>query len=54
VQRGPFGGATPLQSGCTGVADQRNLADSEGQQGATNVEVSGGPQRMTWGTKLLA
>jgi hypothetical protein len=48
----PFGGATLLQSGCTGAADQRNLRDSEGQQG-TNVEVSGRLQRMTWGEKLL-
>jgi len=49
----PFGGATPFQPGRTGAADQRSLGDSEGQQGATNVEVSGRPQRMTWGTKLL-
>jgi hypothetical protein len=48
-----LGGATPLQSGRTGAADQRNLGDSKGQQGTTNVEVSDRPQRMTWGAKLL-
>jgi hypothetical protein len=49
-----FGGATLLQSGRTGAADQRNLGDSERQQGTTNVEVSGRPQRMTWSAKLVA
>jgi 5-methylthioadenosine/S-adenosylhomocysteine deaminase len=34
-------GATLLQPGRTGAADQRNLGDSEGQQGTANLEVIG-------------
>jgi hypothetical protein len=41
VQRCPSGGATLLQPGRTGAADQRSLGDSEGQQGTANLEVSG-------------
>lgn len=36
----PLRGAMLLQPGRTGAADQRNLGDSEGQQGTTNLEVS--------------
>ena len=34
-------------------ATQRNLGDSRGQQGLTNLEVSGRPKRLTWPAKLL-
>jgi hypothetical protein len=39
--------------GRTGAADQRNLGDSKGQQGITNLEVSGGSERLSWGAKPL-
>jgi len=39
--------------GRAGAATQRNLGDNRGQQGITNLEVSGGSQRSTWGAKLL-
>ena len=49
----PFGGATLLQLGRTGAADQRNLGDSEGQRGTANLEVIGRLQRFTWAAKPL-
>jgi hypothetical protein len=39
--------------GRAGAADGRNLGDSKGQQETTNLEVSGGSQRLAWGAKLL-
>jgi hypothetical protein len=39
--------------GRAGAATGRNLGDNRGQQGITNLEVSGGSQRLAWGAKLL-
>jgi hypothetical protein len=39
--------------GRAGAATQRTLGDSRGQQGITNLEVSGRSQRLAWGAKLL-
>jgi hypothetical protein len=49
----PFGGATLLQLGRTGAADQRNLGDSEGQRGTANLEVIGRLAAFTWAAKRL-
>ena len=35
------------------IRESRNLGDSRGQQGITNLEVSGCSQRSAWGAKLL-
>jgi hypothetical protein len=45
----------PLTAGVgrAGAATRRTLGDSSGQQGITNLEVSGSSQHSTWGGKLL-
>jgi hypothetical protein len=37
--------------GRAGAATERNLVDSSGQQGITNLEVSGRSERLTWAAK---
>jgi hypothetical protein len=39
--------------GRAGAATQRNLGDSKGQQGITNLEVSSPSQHLAWGAKPL-
>jgi hypothetical protein len=39
--------------GRAGAATQGHLGDNRGQQGITNLEVSGGSRRLAWGVKLL-
>jgi hypothetical protein len=39
--------------GRAGAATQRNLGDSKGQQGITNLEVSSPSQYLAWGAKPL-
>jgi hypothetical protein len=45
----------PLRAwvGRAGAATQRNLGDSSGQQGITNLQVSGHSERLTWAAKPL-
>jgi hypothetical protein len=50
--RSPSGQLRPWV-GRAGAATQRNLGDSQGQQGTTNLEVSGRFAAMRWAAKPL-